>query len=161
MFELLHLGVLGAVVGSGLMSGLFFVFSNFAMKAFKKLDPSAGIAAMQQINIIIINPLFMITFFGTALISIALVIYGVMNWSEPVSLWLVIGGVAYVVGCILVTMMFNVPLNNRLAAVDPTTEAGRTMWDEYHAKWVPWNHVRTIATIVATISFAIGLGYLL
>ncbi len=50
--------ILLAAIGSGLMAGLFFTFSNFAMKALLKLPPSSGAAAMQSINITIINPWF-------------------------------------------------------------------------------------------------------
>ena len=45
-----------AAVGSGLMAGLLFAFSNFVMKALTRLPPEQGMAAMQLINVTIINP---------------------------------------------------------------------------------------------------------
>jgi uncharacterized membrane protein len=36
-----------AAVGSGLMAGLLFAFSNFVMKALTRLPPEQGMAAMQ------------------------------------------------------------------------------------------------------------------
>ncbi len=39
-----------AAIGSGLMAGLFFVFSVTVMTALGKLPAPAGIAAMQSIN---------------------------------------------------------------------------------------------------------------
>ncbi|PTR10630.1 hypothetical protein C8R32_101160 [Nitrosospira sp. Nsp5] len=56
-----------AVLGCGLMAGLFFVFSNSVMKVLARLHPESGIAAMQSINIVIINPLFLTVFLGIPL----------------------------------------------------------------------------------------------
>lgn len=49
---------LGAVLGCGLMAGLFFAFSVCVMKALSQLAPEKGMAAMQAINVAILNPLF-------------------------------------------------------------------------------------------------------
>ena len=55
-----------AALGCGLMAGVFFAFSAFVMNALARLPAAAGIAAMQSINITVINPLFMTVFLGTA-----------------------------------------------------------------------------------------------
>ena len=52
-------------VGAGLVASIFFAFSTFVMKALNRLPPAQGIAAMQFINVTVINPLFMTAFFGT------------------------------------------------------------------------------------------------
>lgn len=44
------------VVGSALMAGVFFAFSTFVMKALRRLPSPQGIAAMQSINVAVINP---------------------------------------------------------------------------------------------------------
>lgn len=54
-----------SVLGCGLMAGVFFAFSSFVMNALARLQPTQGIAAMQSINITVINPLFMAPFLGT------------------------------------------------------------------------------------------------
>lgn len=152
---------MAAIVGSGLLSGLFFVFSNFAMRAFQEIEPAAGIRAMQQINITIINPLFMIVFMGAPLVSTYLVI---LAWSGALGVsgfWFILGGQIHIIGSFIVTVIFNVPLNNQLAVVDPDSQTGREMWKEYHAKWVPWNHVRTLSSVLSLIFFAVGLTVLL
>ena len=53
-----------AALGSGLMAGVFFAFSSFVMTALARLAPAPGIAAMQSINVVVINPLFMAGFLG-------------------------------------------------------------------------------------------------
>lgn len=60
-----------AIIGSGLMAGLFFVFSVCVMQALSRLPPEQGIAAMNAINVVIQNPLFLIAFMGTALLGLA------------------------------------------------------------------------------------------
>jgi uncharacterized membrane protein len=63
-----------AVIGSGLMAGLFFVFSVCVMQALSRLPPEEGIAAMNAINVVIQNPLFLTAFMGTALLGLVLVV---------------------------------------------------------------------------------------
>jgi uncharacterized membrane protein len=55
-----------AALGCGLVAGVFFAFSTFVMKALARLPAPQGIAAMQSINVIVINPWFMTAFLGTA-----------------------------------------------------------------------------------------------
>ena len=63
-----------ALLGSGMVAGVFLAFSNFVMQALQKLPAPQGISTMQQINLTVINPLFMGLLFGTALLSIGLAI---------------------------------------------------------------------------------------
>ena len=72
-----------AALGNGLMAGMFFAFSVFIMTALGRLPPDHGIAAMQSINIVILNPMFLSVFMGTAAICIVLTIPSFMRWSEP------------------------------------------------------------------------------
>ena len=138
-----------ATLGSGLMAGLFCAFSNFVMRALAGLPAPAGIAAMQAINRVILNPLFYSVFFGTALLCLVLVAAGAAGM-EGVSGWAVFGSAVYVVGCFGVTAAFNVPLNNHLAAVDPNADEGAQLWADYLTRWTWWNHVRSLATLVST-----------
>ncbi|MDP3329696.1 MAG: hypothetical protein Q8S60_15520, partial [Parvibaculum sp.] len=55
-----------AALGSGIVAGIFYGFSSFIMGALGKLAPHEGIAAMQSINVVVINPAFFAAFFGTA-----------------------------------------------------------------------------------------------
>jgi uncharacterized membrane protein len=57
-------------------------------------------------------------------------------------------------GC---TIFFNVPLNNALAAADPNSASGVAMWGRYLKDWTLWNHVRTVASFIATVIFILVL----
>ena len=53
-------------LGRGVVSGNFYAFSSFVMKALTRLLPAQGNAAMQSINVAVINPWFLTAFLGTA-----------------------------------------------------------------------------------------------
>ncbi|HZD26142.1 MAG TPA: hypothetical protein VE631_07765 [Alphaproteobacteria bacterium] len=72
-----------AALGSGLNAGLFFAFSAFVMKALAGLPPAGGIAAMQAINVAVLNRVFFAVFFGTAALSLALLAAAALTWPGP------------------------------------------------------------------------------
>ena len=106
------------------MAGLFFAFSAFEMETLGRLPPPQGIAAMQSINVAILNPIFFVVFFGTAAICLLLAVWSIVRWSDSGAAWLLGGSVLYLVGTILVTIVVNVPMDDALAAVDPASEEG-------------------------------------
>ncbi|MBZ9966789.1 DUF1772 domain-containing protein [Mesorhizobium sp. BR1-1-2] len=142
-----------AAIGSGVVGGVFFAFSNFVMPAMARLPASGGIAAMNSINVTVITPLFMTALFGTGLICLVLIAGAIIGWHQPGSVWLLAGAIIYLVGNPIVTMVFNVPLNDALAAVDPASSNGAAVWTTYLRDWVMWNHVRTVTAIAALASF--------
>ncbi len=104
-----------SALGCGLVAGVFFAFSTFVMNALARLQAKEGIAAMQSINITAINPLFMVALFGTAAACIFLAVSSLLNWQQPGAAYLLVGSLLYLVGTVLVTIAFNVPLNDALA----------------------------------------------
>jgi uncharacterized membrane protein len=44
----------------------------------------------------------------------------------------------------------NVPRNNALAGVDPAGADAADYWPRYLAEWTAWNHVRTVAPLIAS-----------
>jgi uncharacterized membrane protein len=154
---MLELGTLLSALGCSVIAGVFFAFSTFVMKALGKLPPPQGIAAMQSINIAVINPWFMTAFFGTALLCIVELIAAFRGWQEPAAPYLLAGSVLYLVGTILVTIVFNVPRNNALAAASPPAAEAAALWSSYLSTWTFWNHVRTIAALAACALFMVAL----
>jgi uncharacterized membrane protein len=149
--EFLAVLTIFAALGSGMIGGLLFAFSNFVMQALAQQSPESGIRSMQAINITIINPLFFLVFLGTALASVILVITALPRLSSPGTILLLVGCVIYIIGTFGVTMAFNVPLNNKLAVLDPSTTQAAEFWREYVSSWMQWNHVRTVAAILASL----------
>ncbi|WP_341530209.1 anthrone oxygenase family protein [Nostoc sp. UHCC 0302] len=146
-----------SALGCGLIAGVFFAFSTFVMSALARLQPAQGIAAMQSINITVINPLFMAAFLGTAAACIFLVISSLLKWHQPGAPFLLLGSLLYLVGTLGVTIVFNVPLNEALAKVERDSAIGASLWSSYLANWTLWNHIRTAAALAAAASLTIAL----
>jgi uncharacterized membrane protein len=108
MDKLLFPVTLGAILGCGLIAGLFFVFSVAVMRAFAALPPEKGIAAMQSINTTILNPVFLTVFMGTVVACLGALVFAILRWRDPGSAYLLVGAVLYVVGAFLVTAIFNI-----------------------------------------------------
>jgi uncharacterized membrane protein len=145
-----------SALGSGLAAGLLFAFSVCVMTALARLPPEQGIAAMQSINVSILNPWFLSVYFGTAAICIALATASVFRWGQAGTVYLLAGSLLYLIGTIAVTIGLNVPLNDALAAVQPTSADGADLWTRFVARWTAWNHVRTISATVAMALFIVA-----
>ncbi len=148
---------LAAALGSGLIAGVFFAFSAFVMKALGRLPVGQGIAAMQSVNVVVLNPWFLGVFLGTALLSLLALASAWMQWGRPAAPWLAAGGLLYLVGCLGVTMACNVPRNEALARVEAHSRGADALWADYLKTWTAWNHVRTAASLVAAGAYTAGL----
>ncbi len=149
-------GVL-ALLGSAVIGGVFFAFSSFIMKAFARLPSSEGIAAMQSINVVVLNKSFLGMFIGTAAISLLVAGLAIIGWGTPSAPYLLAGALMYFIGTFLVTMFGNVPLNDQLAASPADEPTSATFWRHYIDRWTLLNTVRTVAAASAALSFTVGL----
>jgi uncharacterized membrane protein len=146
-----------AALGSGLMAGTFFAFSVFVMGALGRLPTEQGISAMQSINVVVLNALFLGVFLGTAVVCTLLGGMTVFAWPSSGAGWRLAGCLLYVAGSFLITMAFNVPLNNHLARVTAGTPEAASVWAFYQARWTAWNHVRTVAPLAALACFIMAM----
>lgn len=146
-----------SILGCGLVAGIFFAFSTFVMSALAQRPPSEGIAAMQAINITVINPWFMAAFLGTTLSCSILAIAILFQRQQPGAGYILVGSLLYVVGTFLVTLLGNVPLNDALAIVEPHNPDAVGLWSRYLTNWTFWNHVRTVAALAAMACLTLAL----
>jgi uncharacterized membrane protein len=144
-------------LGCGLVAGFFFAYSASVMQALARRPPAEGLAAMQSINIVVINPLVMGALFGTALACIAVIVGAVLDWGDPHAVYLVIGAAVYLVGAILVTGAYNVPRNDAIAKLDPNSPDAAGVWNRYVKEWTAANHVRTLSSLAAATLLTIAL----
>jgi uncharacterized membrane protein len=142
-----------SAIGCGLIGGLYFAFSAVIMTSLGRIDQGAGIVAMNAINEDIVRSSFMPIFLGTTLAGAALAAMAVFGLGGPESSAMLAGGVIYVIGMFVVTMIFNVPLNNALAAIDPAGLDSGLIWTGYVSNWAFWNHVRMFASVIASALF--------
>lgn len=146
-----------AAIGCGLVGGIFFAFSAFVMAALGRLPTDHGIAAMNSINVTVINPVFLAAFLGTGLLCLALAGGSAFWWSQASGKLILAAGVIYLAGSIGVTRLYNIPLNDALAAVRPGTPEAVALWSLYLDKWTAWNTVRTVACVVSAALFTAAL----
>ena len=121
------------------MGGVFVAFSVAVMPALRRRPAAEGVAVMQEVNRVIVSPLFLLLFLGTGVAGVVAAVLDVR--AAP-------GAALYVVGALGVTMAVNVPLNNRLDA------EGEPVWARYLARWTAWNHVRAIAATGSAVLLA-------
>ena len=143
-------------LGSGVMGGVFFAFSTFVMRALARLPAAQGAAAMQAVNVTVLNPLFLGVFVGTAVAGLALAVLALVA-GHAAAPWQVAGGALYVVGTFGVTAARNVPLNQALARADAASAAGQAEWARYLVRWSWWNHVRTAAAVASLGALLVAL----
>ncbi|MER7761622.1 anthrone oxygenase family protein [Streptomyces sp. NPDC097619] len=149
--------VLGSALTTGLVAGIFYAFSTGVMRAFGALAPRAGLAAMQSVNTAVINPLFLGAFLGAAALSLAASVHAVTHRGEPGAGLLLAGALLYLLGSFLWTVVFHIPRNNALAALDPADPASVRPWLDYLRVWTAGNHVRTVASLASTACFVLAL----
>ena len=145
---------LASALGCALTGGVFFAFSSFVMRALGRLPAAQGLAAMQSINVVVINPAFMLAFLGSGaacVLSSLLILSGMAPASGLAGLLRHAASLSYVVGSIGVTMAFNVPRNELLARLSPAVASAEGLWARYLVEWTAYNHVRTAASLLAAI----------
>jgi uncharacterized membrane protein len=146
-----------AAIGSLLVSGVLFAFSSFVMAGLARIAADQGIAAMQSINVTVITTSFMLAFLGTGLVCVLLVASSYLRRGQPGATLVAVASLTYIIGCIGVTLAFNVPLNDGLARVQVGTADARAYWGRFLAEWLVWNHVRTVASFAAGIFFVYAM----
>ena len=149
--------VVMALLGSALIAGVFFAFSSFVMKALARMPSHQGIAAMQSVNVVVINPTFLGTFMGTAVLCLLVALLAIKGWGTPSAPFYLVGALLYLVGTLLVTGLGNVPLNDKRAAVSATDSTAVAVWDHYLDRWTRLNTIRTVAAAAAAMMFTLGL----
>jgi uncharacterized membrane protein len=110
---------------------VFFAFPSFVMKALTELPAEQGVAAMQRINVVVRNLLFLGVFAGTALLSGIGAVGAFFSWGTAQSILLFIAGTSYNIGCFGVTVAFNIPRNERLARLSPESSEAGAYWAVY------------------------------
>jgi uncharacterized membrane protein len=138
-----------AALGCAAAGGILLAFSTFVMKALARLPSAQGIAAMQSINVAAVSPLFMVVLFGTALACVVLGVASLAVWQKEGAGYLLAGSLLYLVGVIFVTVVYHVPRNDALAAIDPNGEGSASHWNQYVKEWTTWNHLRSVAGLGA------------
>ena len=108
--------IVGAL-GSGIIGGIFFAFSTFIMASFASISTESGVAVMNAIDRVILRSWFMPVFVGMVVVSAVLVILAIRQWSLGSGSLIIAGAALYILASFVSTIIFNVPLNDKLATL--------------------------------------------
>ena len=143
--------VLGAaVVTTGLSAGVWFAYACSVMPALARSSDHSYVEVMQNINVVIQNPVFFAAFLGAPVLA-GVAAYGQRRRGQRDAMrWTAAAFVLSVV-TILVTGAINVPLNNDLAdAGNPDHIANIAhVVSQFDGAWVAGNIVRLLASTAA------------
>jgi uncharacterized membrane protein len=146
-----------SLISTALVAGVFLTFSDFVMRSLNEAKTSGGIEVMQGINREVFKTLFMVLLIGMWPVSAGLGAYAYLTHIDNGGPAIMTAALIYSVGVIGVTLIFNVPMNNRLAAMDHDSPDGATYWtDVYFPRWTFWNWVRAIAAGVSSVFYLIA-----
>ncbi|GAB5448868.1 anthrone oxygenase family protein [Gymnodinialimonas sp.] len=144
-----------SVLFAGAIFGFFYAWVCSTMWGLDAADPRVAIAAMQAMNASVRNAVFFPAFFLTpvVLLGTAVVTQGAARG------FFAGGGVVYLFGGLILTMVVNVPMNEALAVVEvpQDIDAARAIWAEYSPRWQVFNVARTVASGVALLLAGLGL----
>jgi len=151
-----------AALAAAAASGMMYVFSTFVMRGLDRTGAIAAITAMRGINVVAnSSPAFLLAYFGATILAVVVGIMAVIRIGQPGTGWILAGAIVGILAGII-TMAFNVPLNNHLESVDPAglsvADAARE-WQAYLSTWTAWNHVRAAVSITAAALMLVGLRY--
>jgi uncharacterized membrane protein len=157
MSDLVPALTVAAAVSSAVLAGVLFAFSTSVMPALARRPPAEGMAAMQEMNRTILNPVFGLLFGGSAVLCLVVAVSAPFTDDQDGAGWRLAGGALYVVGVFIETMVVNVPLNDRLDAANASTAEGQSVWADFLVRWTRWNNVRTLLGVVAATFLVVSL----
>ena len=154
-----HIVTIVLVLLTGLSAGLCFTWSNAITPGIGRLDDFGYLRAFQQMNRSIINPLFILVFFGPFFLGL-INLYLFKDASSSM-IWLLIFAMAfYFFGVLLVTIFGNVPLNDLLDKTDLTKaslEDLKSLRNRFEKKWNRLHLIRTVTSIASFLMLIISL----
>jgi uncharacterized membrane protein/DNA-binding transcriptional ArsR family regulator len=153
------ISLLAATIATGLTAGVFGLYAHTIMRGLGKTDDRTFIGAFQAIDRAIINPLFMLTFFGALVFSAAAAAAHLRDDAQPILPWILAATVLYL-ATVVITMAVNVPLNDAIKTAgdpDKITNLAAVRANFHETRWIAWNLVRTVATTIAFVCLAWAL----
>lgn len=135
---------------TALVAGLFYAYSCSVVLGLGKLSDAEYLKAMQNINREILNPLFFMSFMGTALLLPVSAF--VFRGQQPAFIFLLLATLTYLTGVFGVTVGGNVPMNDILDKFDipgSSAEALKQMRDNFENRWNFLNNIRTVFSVIS------------
>jgi uncharacterized membrane protein len=158
-FKLKLIVLLIGILFTGLTAGLCFTWSNAITPGIGRLDDLGYLQSFQAMNRAIINPSFLLVFFGPVIL---LFINAYLHRNaNPTTFWsFMLAAVLFFLGIGLITVFKNVPLNELLdkTALENLSAAElKELRLKFEKPWNRWHIQRTIASFTAFALLVTGL----
>ncbi len=145
--------LVAAALVAGLQAGTYFTWATGVMPGLARVDDRTFVHAMQQMNIAIVNPVFIATFLGAPLLagaSIAVAGSHARPWA--------IAATVLAVGTVVITFAGNIPLNDALDAAGPVDKIKdlAAVRADFESLWVKLNIARTLTSAGALGALAMA-----
>jgi uncharacterized membrane protein len=132
-----------------LVAGFLFAFAIVTMPGIKRLNDREFIQAFQVMDRVIQNnhPIFILVWVGSAVALVAAAALGIGQLNGDGRLLLSFAALIFLLGVQLPTLTVNVPLNNRLQALEVDRVdaiARKAARDSFEPCWNRWNSIRTV-----------------
>ena len=158
-FTFENTAIIALVLLTGLSAGLCFTWTNVVTPGIGRLDDLGYLQSFQQMNRTILNPVFFIVFFGPFFLNL-ISIY-LFKSNPGYLLWLLIlAGIIYFFGVLVVTVFGNVPLNEMLDKTDlgiASIDELRQLREKFEVKWNRLHSIRTFTSIISFLLLIISL----
>ena len=149
-----------AILLSGLLAGLMYGYDCSIVKGLAKLPDEQYLQAFRSFNTTIQNPYFMISFMGCLLVLPIASWQSYHNDSSQAFFLLLTASLVYIIGVFGVTIVCNVPLNNRMDGfqLSTATENDISAFRKgFENAWNTYHRIRTVAAIIAFLLTILSL----
>jgi uncharacterized membrane protein len=144
-----------ALLLTGLMTGIFFTWSNAVKPGIGKLSDLEYLRALKSMNRAILNNTFKIIFLG-AIISVGLLPVFYFNLYSQNVFWLFLFAlIIYSIGVFGVTLIGNIPLNELLDKTKLESISLEEIKSLRRTIEIRWNNLNLIRCISSAITFLI------
>ncbi|GAB0105549.1 DUF1772 domain-containing protein [Nocardia sp. JMUB6875] len=144
------IALLVALISTALLAGVYYAYATSVMLALHKFDDKTFVEVFNKINVVIVNPAFMLSFLGSVVFSIIAALFFLRGDYRPILLWIIVAVVLNILS-LAISGIFNIPLNNDLATADNAvgTPDYAGLRDHFETAWVAWNLVRGLVNTAA------------
>lgn len=139
----------------GLVSGLLLGFAIVAMPGLGTLGDRELLGGFRAMDKVIQDrqPVFMVVWLGSVLAVVGAVAIGWSQTTGGARALLLAGALIYLLGVQVPTATVNIPLNNRIQAIDPASMSSAELAEArgwFEARWNRWNAIRSFLGVGAT-----------
>ena len=138
-----------------LVAGFVFAFATVAMPGIQSLGDRDFLRAFKVMDLVIQRnqPVFMLVWVGSVVALAIAALLSLWEVDGVERLFTILAAVVYAFGVQLPTATVNVPLNNKLQALDidaVNDSSIRRAREDFEHRWLRWNSIRTVFAVVTS-----------